>query len=75
MKRCSPIFAMREIQIKTTVRGMPGWLSQLDIRLLNLAQLMVVRLSPTLDSALSVEPAWDSLSLPLPLSPACALFL
>ena len=33
----------------------------------------VVGSSPTSGSALSVEPAWDSLSLPLPLSPAHAL--
>ena len=45
-----------------------GWLSRLSVRLLISAQVMISRFvasSPVLGSVLSVEPAWDSLSLSL----------
>lgn len=51
--------------------GMPGRLIRLHVRLLVSAQrdLRVVGLSSMLASVSGVEPAWDSLSLPLPLHP------
>ena len=58
--------------------GEPEWLSQLSIRLSISAQVMIswfVRSSPVLGSALGstlgMEPAWDSLSLLLPLPLPC----
>ena len=60
--------------------GEPGWLCQLGIQLLILVQVMIPGSwdqAPWLGSALTGEPAKDSLSpsLPLPLSPARALSL
>ena len=53
--------------------GVPGWLSWLSSRLLISAQVMI---SESWDRALSMEPAWDSLS-PSALSPLilCAISL
>lgn len=54
--------------------GVPGWVSQLSVRLLVAAQVMILWVggsSPASDYALNRESAWDSspLSLfPLPLS-------
>ena len=55
--------------------GAPRWLSQLSITLLIWSQVMipVVRLSPVLGSALSVQPDWYSLSPSAPLSGSCSL--
>ena len=54
--------------------GVPGWLNQLSVRLLVLAQVMIswfTSLSPTLRRSVltAAEPPWDSLSpsLSLPL--------
>ena len=61
-------------------RGAPGWLSWLSVLLLVSAQVTIswfVGSSPALGSALSMEPAWDSLS-PFPCfcpSPALCLSL
>ena len=58
-----------------TIRGAPGWLSQLGLRLLVSAQIMVSRFREfephVVLHADGVEPAWDSLSplLSLPPSP------
>jgi len=54
----SPI-ANSKCSLKASHFGVPGWLSDHDLR--------VVRLSPASGSALSRESAEDSLSLPLPL--------
>ena len=62
--------------LKCWLGGAPGWLSQLGVWLLILAQVMIswfVGLSPTLGSQLQLhagsgEPTWDSLSLFLSLS-------
>ena len=49
--------------------GVPGWLSGLSVQLLIFVQVMIlwfVNSSPMFQlCADSVEPAWDSLSLPL----------
>ena len=51
----------------------PGWLSQLSVHLLILAQVMISRFEPRVKLCIvSMEPAWDSLSLSLTLS---SLFL
>ena len=54
-----------------TQSGAPVWLSQLSIRLLISAQVMIMRSSPKVGSTLSMASAQDflSLSLLLPLSP------
>ena len=54
--------------------GVSEWLSRLSDQLLISAQVMIsrlVRLCPMLGSALSAEPAWDSLSAH-PHPPTCA---
>ena len=62
---------------KSTSFGVPWWLSRLSIWLYFSSghDLTVMRSSPTLGSVLSVEPAWDSLSLPLCTSPLYSLSL
>ena len=56
---------------KIILRGVRGWLSQLNIQLLILARVMTSgrAMDPRKGSALSVESAWDSLSLSLCPSP------
>ena len=70
----------KKIQLQTCLVGAPGWLSWLSNPLLLPAQVTIswfVRSSPMLGSALSVEPAWDSLPLPrsLPLPHSLSLSL
>ena len=73
MKIYSASLIIREIQIKTMMRG--TWMAQslehptLDFDSGHFPRVMGS--SPGLGSALSVESAYDS--LPLPLSPACSL--
>ena len=59
--------------------GAPGWLSQLNVQLLILAQVMTLQfVGSSLESDSvpdSVEPAWDPFSLSLCPSPAHALSL
>ena len=56
--------------IKKNVIGTPGWLSQLSISLLILAQVMISQFL-----GLSAEPAWDSLSPSPPPLLVCVLSL
>ena len=55
------------MQIKTTMRGAPGWLSWLSIQLLILAQVMILwfmRLSPELTGPRGSElTAWSLLGI------------
>ena len=59
--------------------GASGWLNQLSVQLLMLAQVMIsqfMSLSPESGSAVTTESAWVSLSLPLSLPlPTRSLFL
>ena len=57
----------------------PGWLSRLSVLLSSLAQVTISQFvrwnspSPSWALADSMEPAWDSLSPPLPSPNSCAL--
>ena len=55
--------------------GASGWLSWLSdtFDFSSDHDLMVHKLEPMLDSALDTEPAWESLSLPLPHSHSLSL--
>ena len=62
--------------LKTPSGGAPGWLSPLSVQLLVSAQVMISRFQefePHIRLyADSVEPAWDSFSLPLSLHLLCS---
>ena len=70
--------AMAKSVSKWNIVGAPGWLSWLSVQLLVLAQVLIsqlVRLSPALGSALTVQSLLVVLCLPLCHSPTHSVFL
>ena len=71
-----PVFPHPTVTNKRSLSGAPGWLRRSSVQLdfSSGHELTVMGSSPGWGSVLSVEPAWDSLSL-CPSLPSCSLAL